>query len=346
MIDIPNFQPDSINIVSPGNQVADTLPGDIDIVDTLKVPEILPLPEERQGSAEVMEPVEMAPRISIEEQQRRIEEQKQKEYDSLQQQALKELKEPVIDFHWTDVRKIKRDTNYFQNEVKHELKSSNLLNYNKFSPDWIFGVLLLSSFIIIVIRLSYNKYWRLILKSIHNYQFSYKLYKDSSVLYTQLSYLLNLNSAIVVGLFFYQFIRFSGIQSFLGFKGFGIYLILPAILLGLYILQYMAYNFIGTVTLRVGAAKEYLHHSLLLNKILGLTFIPVTLGISYLPDQLRGALVYTGIFLIILVYLKRIQRGFIILNKNHVLKFYRILYFCTLEILPVLIMVKLLISFY
>ncbi len=338
------MQPDTVVNVIQENHQPDTARPSINLMDTSLRVKPLPFPEERQ----VVKPkniIQPTPKVNPSEAARDKKLQWIKENDSVYHSEIQRLKGNFLDFQSRRTIKHDIDSNFYATETASKVEQEEPLMYKAFSPDWIFGIMLLSSFIIILIRTYYERYLNLVFRSVHNYQFSFKLFKDQSVLYTQLSYILNLNSAIVTGLYFYQLIKYSETGTFLGFSGFSLFLIIPVILIGIYILQYIAFSFIGNLTLRRNAGKEYLHHVFMLNKIMGLVFIPITLCIAYLPDYMRVYLVYLGGFVIVLFYFKRIQRGITILNRNHVLKFYWILYFCTLEILPVLIMVKLVISF-
>ncbi|MFW6372051.1 MAG: hypothetical protein ACOC10_12680, partial [Bacteroidota bacterium] len=97
-------------------------------------------------------------------------------------------------------------------------------------PDWAMGIIILSSFFLIWVRTAYYKHMSLILKSFGNYQFSVKLFKDSSQIYKQVSYLLNINSAIVVGLFLFMvYVHLAGSHHRL--PDIFNYLVIPAFLL-------------------------------------------------------------------------------------------------------------------
>jgi hypothetical protein len=347
-MNLPLFflQPDTIpDAVQEISQTPDTTLPEVQVSDSLLKPKPLPFPEERVIIQPEKEVAPTPPKVDPEAQARMKKLALQKELDSLNDMELQNLNQPFVDLDDYETVRYIKDTNFFNAKVTAEVIHEKPLIFKTFSPDWIFGILLVSSFFVILIRSYYDRYLTLVFKSFHNYQFSYKLYKDSSVVYTQLSYILNFNSAIVLGLFVFQLIKYSNSVTFLGFTGFNIFLIVPVILIGIYVLQYVVYTFIGDLTLRRNAGKEYLHHSFMLNKILGLVFIPITLCIAYFPDYMRVYLIYIALAVIVIFYFKRLQRGFTILNRNHVLKFYWILYFCTLEILPVLIMVKLIISF-
>ena len=339
------LQPDTVINVIQADPQPDTVRPSLNLMDTSLQVRPLPFPEERELAKPEEKAVQPIQKVDPLETARLKRLQWNEKVDSVHKAELQDLKGGFVNFQSRKTIKHNIDSNFYTTEIASNVEQEMPLSYKSFTPDWIFGILLLSSFIIILIRTYYDRYLNVVFKSVHNYQFSFKLFKDQSVLYTQLSYILNLNSAVVIGLYFYQLIKYSKAGTFLGFSGFSLFLMIPVILIGIYILQYIVFNFIGNLTLRRNAGKEYLHHTFMLNKIMGLVFIPITLCIAYLPDYMRVYLVYLGGIVIVLFYFKRIQRGITILNRNHVLKFYWILYFCTLEILPVLIMVKLIISF-
>ncbi len=59
---------------------------------------------------------------------------------------------------------------------------------------------------------------------------------------------------------------------------------------------------------------------------------------------MQQVLIFSGVSLVIAVYLIRLFRVIIYVIKNVVLFFYLILYLCTLEILPLLVVIKVLLS--
>ena len=75
-------------------------------------------------------------------------------------------------------------------------------------------------------------------------------------------------------------------------------------------------------------------------KNLGIYLIPIVIGIAYIHEKLKIYVVYAGIVLFVLAYFLKFYKGIQIIIKKDVLIFYLILYLCTLEILPVLIIYK------
>ena len=72
-----------------------------------------------------------------------------------------------------------------------------------------------------------------------------------------------------------------------------------------------------------------------------LTFVTIlVVGLAYIREELRIYFVYLGTVLIFSAYLLRFLKGVRILMNKDVLIFYLILYLCTLEILPFLILYR------
>lgn len=74
---------------------------------------------------------------------------------------------------------------------------------------------------------------------------------------------------------------------------------------------------------------------------LGLALIPVNLLIAYAPDYLTFVAIYLGFFVIGAFYAFRSLRGLFIANKYLLDNFFHfLLYICTVEIAPILLLVK------
>ena len=76
-------------------------------------------------------------------------------------------------------------------------------------------------------------------------------------------------------------------------------------------------------------------------KILGLIFIPIFTFCPFVPEQLAKILVWIAIGATIALVVFQFVTLFLHLLKNKFLNHYSIIYFCALEVLPVLILIKL-----
>ena len=106
---------------------------------------------------------------------------------------------------------------------------------------------------------------------------------------------------------------------------------------GMLFLRFIVSHTVGHVFRKQHEFQEYLHQILLIYKNLGVYFIPLVLGISYIHEDLRVYLIYLGFILLFASVVLRLIRGLKLLMKQDVLILYLILYLCTLEILPLLI---------
>jgi len=88
----------------------------------------------------------------------------------------------------------------------------------------------------------------------------------------------------------------------------------------------------------------FLYHYFIYSKVIGMVLIPFLIAIPYTSGNLQEVIVYTGIVMILAVQFIRLIRASVYVLKNVIFLFYLILYLCVLEILPVLVVIKLLLS--
>jgi hypothetical protein len=98
----------------------------------------------------------------------------------------------------------------------------------------------------------------------------------------------------------------------------------------------------GSVFLIQPVVKEYGYNIFLFNCVQGIFIFPLLLLMPFVPNGLY--LIYAIVFTLGLIYLLRIFRFFQIINAKKMPSFYFILYLCTLELLPFIILIKLCVS--
>lgn len=208
-----------------------------------------------------------------------------------------------------------------------------------FSQDWILFVILGSLAIIAWTKLFYNKFISLIFKAAFNYQLSYKLFRENNSVYQRTSFLFNLNFVINIGLFGYLSLHFYS-KFPETHNHFLYFLIISGIVAAFYLLKYVVYKILGFILKEENTTSEYLHNLLIYNKILGITLLPITVSIPYIDPIMHKPLIILGIMMYIIFFIMSIIRGFLITIRTNVSIFYLILYLCTLEILPIIILIK------
>ncbi|MDP4207496.1 MAG: DUF4271 domain-containing protein [Bacteroidota bacterium] len=208
------------------------------------------------------------------------------------------------------------------------------------SLDWIPLILLLTLFIFSWMKILYQKYIFQVISGIINYQASVRLYRERNVLFQNMSIGLNLIFSLNVGLlifFFIQYFKLPQVYSndtiCIAIYNFGIILIIN--------IKTVIIRIIGYLFQKQDEFHEYVHNINLYNKNIGLFLFPVVILFPYIADQIKPAVIWAGLLIWGIMILFRTIRGFQIIIRKEVSPFYLILYLCTVEILPVLILIKL-----
>ena len=97
---------------------------------------------------------------------------------------------------------------------------------------------------------------------------------------------------------------------------------------------------IALITESLPETSEYLFNLNVYNRILGIILFPFTLVIAFAPIYNTEALLITGAFMVAVFWGLSLLRGSKILLRKHFSISYLILYLCTLEFLPFLVIVK------
>lgn len=210
-------------------------------------------------------------------------------------------------------------------------------------PDWYFISILLILTVVAWLSIVYTKFFNSIWVASYNYQMASKTFKDRGVVQKRLGLGLDLIYLVNASLFLYVLNRFwIPVFSDIG----GLLFVIQAFagLSFLVFLRIVVMRIIGSIFVRSDLFLEFLYHFFIYNKVIGLVVIPFLLAIPYTQGILQEIIIYTGATAVIAVYLMRLFRVAVYVFKNVVLIFYLILYLCLLEILPVLVIIKLVIS--
>ncbi|NOU59842.1 DUF4271 domain-containing protein [Marinifilum caeruleilacunae] len=209
--------------------------------------------------------------------------------------------------------------------------------------DWMVGVSLFIVILMAVIRFSFSKYLQRLIDSILNYQVSNNLFLEKNM--RNLRGSIFLNGLFFINISFFAVLYYKFIYSDTGVETSILsFLIALAGLLLIYLGKFIVLRTIAYIFDGVKEGKEYLHTVFIYNKNLGIFLLPVTLSVPFIAEYAAYFLLNTGLVLGIIFYLLRLFRGIKILFRKHVSIFYMILYLCALEILPLLVIYKLLIS--
>lgn len=204
------------------------------------------------------------------------------------------------------------------------------------NPDWLVGVLVLAFILFGTVRLIFNKYLGQLFQSLINYSTFQRMFRERYFNFLHASFRLDIIFNLILSLFAYQF--FATYKINFGFnQTFTVYLACLGLVAGYFFAKQILYRFIGLLTESGPEVQEYLFSIKVHNRILGLILLTVTAVLAFVPMAQPELLLYGGLLIIGVFYLFSLGRGMKIFLKKHFSVFYLILYLCTLEFLPLLL---------
>jgi hypothetical protein len=201
-------------------------------------------------------------------------------------------------------------------------------------------LLVILSFILIAsIKALFNKYLNQLLRAIISYSEAYKLYRDYNAIIDRVYFLLNLNFIITGSLFGFFLLKLLNPSKLFSSNNL-ILLLCSAFIICIFFSRYLLNKFIGYILDQKQAFDEFLHSNLLYYKVTGLFLLPVVSFLALISDKYHFTFVLAGILIIFFIYIISIFRATTIMLRKGILLFYWILYLCTIEFLPLLLLYK------
>jgi hypothetical protein len=228
---------------------------------------------------------------------------------------------------------------YFTPELK--IKDLNLSGSRRqfATNDWLIFVLLLALLLFASIRTSYAKYLGNLMKSVFYYPAAIKMYGEKNYPLIHGAYRLELYFYLIASVFIYQ-IATSFSDGF-GIRKYLLYLLCFGVVVIYFSLKKMVYGLIGFIN---EGAREFSEIQFNLSnyyRVLGLLLFPFVALVGFSPVKNPQNLIITGGSIMLLFYFLFLIRSGKILLKNRVPIHYLFLYLCTLEILPLVLIGKL-----
>lgn len=241
-----------------------------------------------------------------------------------------------------------------QSEAKTDYKTNSLVQQDKIKIipkdipgriqfDWITILLMVSILLLVWIRLINKKYLLSVMKSIVSVQESITLYREKNTLMEKASFMVNLLFLSNISIFIIQLYLFYGVDI-KGIENYMFYFILIGSFVGLYIFRALTSTLIGRLFLKQKVFSEFFHNVNVYTKNTGLFLLPVVITLQFLSYNYLPFIVYTGIIVIVTLYLLHIVRSFQIFIRKNVSISYMILYLCAFEFAPFLIIYKIVFS--
>lgn len=239
-------------------------------------------------------------------------------------------------------------TSYIKSIVSEKKLNQGLIKPEKIknrNEDWIVLVVIVCFYIYSVIKVLYNKRLFQIFKTTVSYRYLNQLIRDGDLLSEQISILLFGIYIFAISLFSYIVIQqlIPDISQLHHLHGITFYLIIFLFFLLFYLIKINIIRFLGWSFKLPNETYEYIVSELIFNELLGVILLPLNVIINYYPNDYS---IYLGFIIISGFYISRLIR--IINSAFSVSKFsifHLFIYLCTVEILPILIIIKLIINY-
>jgi len=208
--------------------------------------------------------------------------------------------------------------------------------------DWLTGVMFVALLLLVSVRAGYSKYIGSLFQSLINYPTAYRMFREKNYSILHGAFRLEVLYYIVLSIFIFQVIDLVSVDNTL-FSWLFYIKTLGAVVI-YFLSKKLAYHALGSIFIDTNDTKEFLFNMDNFNRGAGIVLFPVVALIAYYPSENPMIAVFLGVFITLVFYIILLKRGISILLKKQFPIFYLFLYLCTLEILPLLLIYKIVVD--
>ena len=204
---------------------------------------------------------------------------------------------------------------------------------------WVLGFILLLMLLFGVLRISFHKQLGDIIQAFYSNRVLNNLYKEDN-LFTSWPFLfLYIQFGFTLGMFLYLISQYY--QTSYGTGGLQFFVTISVMIVVLYALKIFILRGLGHLFNIQKLVHEYITVLYLSYFNISLIFIPLVVAFALAPLRYGMYFISLAAMLLTVIFLFQFVRaGYNILSNNRFSKVYLILYFCALEICPILIVIK------
>ena len=215
---------------------------------------------------------------------------------------------------------------------------------NRQNGDWSTSVLLLVVGIACIINVSYRSRLKQLFNAFVSNRFVGQIVREENVMFQRISIFLSIAFLLVSSLFIFQAGSYFQL-SFASNSSLANYSVILISLFVFYLLKLSAINFLGFLLKVEKEMKEYVFTLFLYNHFIGVGLIPVVVLITFVPGFASKNVFLIAAGLVLITFLLRTIRSYgNVSGASRFSIFYLFLYLCALEILPLVIIAKLIIN--
>jgi len=207
------------------------------------------------------------------------------------------------------------------------------------NQDWILGIILIFWMIFASVRVGFLKYLGQIFVSLVNFRAANRLYQQSGYKTMFGAVRLDIIFHLILPLSIFQIASYFKIDI-PGYPAILLYLAILLIINGYLYTKILLFRMAGSIVMLKEQTEETVFNTRLYYKSLGLVLLPVVTIHAIIPET-NFITIWVMAALIVIMYIATVIRTIYLGNRKDISFFYLILYLCTLEILPLLLVFKL-----
>lgn len=206
--------------------------------------------------------------------------------------------------------------------------------------DWATGVYVIVLIIAAYARVAFGKFFQPILQSAFIYNLSVRVFNEKNLVLNRLSIILNILFFITLPAFITLLFDYYG-YSLYALPVWQHYFLFLLILIVLLVARRVLNILLSTTLGLSDVMSEYIYQDNLFIKLSTPVILPFVLLLPYISENMTEFLFIMIIGLLAIIYILRVGRLFSVTNRKGFSIFYLILYLCSVEIGPGLILYKL-----
>lgn len=211
--------------------------------------------------------------------------------------------------------------------------------YSVSEQNWMVGVSMAVVIIFIVARVGYHHKYRQLFQSLLASRYMKLAMREERALNHPFSVLLSVNYCLVTAMVIYMCTRYFSIEI-PGWEGLLLYSVLFAGVWVNLLAKSTVKKMVRFIIGEDGGQAEDRFNLFFFNQALGIALIPPVIIACFADGPLKEAALWFAIAETVVFYLVRMARGFIVGLNTGSSAFYLFLYLCTLEITPLIVLVR------
>lgn len=206
----------------------------------------------------------------------------------------------------------------------------------------IFGTLLVCFLIFAILKLRQPAKVRFLISSFYKGKSVMQPFREELILTSASAILLTLNFFIMMGLLGYSAVGYFGLST--PFQGAALLGVITLAVAVAYLLKLLVSWIVQFVIGTDRGITEYRYNVLFYCQNVGLILLPLMFILTYIDPEFKDELLYGAFAVVSLLFCYRIVKSIVIGVRESVPALYLFLYLCTLEFLPLVVVIKLLIG--